>query len=78
MSSTISKAHISRALKFAKNNTATGMNNCPYELWKALNQYHIKKTKLNQSSFNISKILTKVFQDIQMHKVNKKTNFTLS
>jgi hypothetical protein len=64
MSSTATEAHVQTALKFAKNNTATGMDGCPSELWKALDQHHVKKSKLHRVNFDITRTLTKVFQDI--------------
>ena len=71
------EAQTLKALKFAKKNTATGMDGCPYELWKALNQRHEEKTKLNKPSFDIVKTLTKVFQDIQTYGVDEKATFAL-
>ena len=77
MSRIVTEAHVQTALKFAKNNTATGMDGCPYELWKALHQHHLDRTKRNQTSFDINKTLTKVFQDIQTHGVEEVSSFAL-
>lgn len=75
MNQSVIEAHVQKALKFAKNDTATRMDGCLYELWKALNHHHTEKIKLNKPTFDIVKSLTKVFQDIQTHGVNKRTNF---
>ncbi|KAF8500497.1 hypothetical protein F5888DRAFT_1596511, partial [Russula emetica] len=63
------------ALKLTKNNTATGMDGCPYELWKTLNQKHLERSKQNKASFDINKTLATVFQDIQEHGVEESTTF---
>jgi exonuclease III len=73
----ITEAAVENALKTAKNSTATGMDGCPYELWKKLNERYDKDKRSGSRSFNIIKTLTRVFQDIQTHGVDKKTNFTL-
>jgi Reverse transcriptase (RNA-dependent DNA polymerase)/Endonuclease/Exonuclease/phosphatase family len=71
----ISESTIERAIKSAKNGSAAGLDGCPYELWKELNKRHINATKLNKQSFNIITTLTAIFQDIQIHGVDKKTDF---
>ena len=77
MSTMANEDHILRALKSAKNNTATGMDGCPYELWKTLHQHHLERSAKNKMSFDINKTLTKLFRDIQEHGVEEKTSFTL-
>ena len=77
MSETATEPHVKRALKFVKNNTTTGMDGCLYELWKALDQHHTENTNLNKPRFDICGTLTKVFQDIQTHRVDERTNFAL-
>ena len=77
MNQTATEAHVQRALQFTKNNTATGMDGCPYELWKALHKRHLKKSKINQTSFDINRTLTRVFQDIQTHDIEKDAGFAI-
>jgi ribonuclease HI len=77
MNNTATQAQVQEALKFTKNNTATGMDGCPYELWKALNQHHLERSEQNQPSFDITKTLAHVFQDIQNHGIEKKASFAL-
>jgi hypothetical protein len=48
----------------SKNGSATGMDGCPYKLWKKLVNEHETRTKKNVSSFNITKTLTEILQDI--------------
>ena len=67
MNQIASDAQVKAAIRLAKNNTSTGMDGCPYELWKALSQRHQEKTRQNQPSFDIDKTLTRVFRDIQSH-----------
>ena len=66
---------VKKALKQAKNNSATGLDGCPYELWRKLNNIHIEAQKVNRSSFDIVGILTAVFRDIQKHGVVQGTDF---
>ena len=77
MSTMANEDHVLRALSFAKNNTATGMDGCPYELWKALHQRHLERSAKNKISFDITKILTNLFRDIQEYGVEEKTSFAL-
>ena len=73
----ITEAAVERALKTAKNCTATGMDGCPYELWKKLDEKYSSDRLSGNEGFNIIKTLTRVFRDIQTHDVDKNTNFTL-
>jgi hypothetical protein len=59
-----------------KDGTATGLNGCPYELWKVLEKQHNKLRHKNAPSFNMIKALTYLFQDIQEYRVDDRTNFT--
>ena len=72
----ITKEFVSLALIKAKNGSATGLDGCPYELWKALNKENQEAEKLGRSGFDITATLTMVFQDIQRHGVVPGTNFT--
>jgi hypothetical protein len=73
----ITENSIEKALKKAKNKSATGMDGCPYELWKKLKQRYDDNKKNQKEGFNIIKVLTKVFNDIQIHGVEKHTDFAL-
>jgi hypothetical protein len=77
MNSLASEAHIQMALKHAKNNTATSMDGCPYELWKTLHQHYLEKSANNKVSFDINKTLTRAFRDIQEHGVEQGSSFAL-
>ena len=71
------ETHTERALHHTKNGSATGMDGCPYELWKALQRRHNEASKSNKPSFNIIKTLTEVFRDIQTFGVDETTDFAL-
>jgi len=73
----IKKEQVREAIIAAKNGSATGMDGCPYELWKKLVNEHDTQTKKNKPSFDITQTLTKVLQDIQMNGIDARTNFTL-
>ena len=75
MNRLISENSVKRAIKDAKNKSATGMDGCPYELWKKLIQRHDEEK--NAKGFDIIKTLTRVFNDIQNKGVEPNTNFAL-
>ena len=77
MNKTASITQVQEALKLTKNDTATGMDGCPYELWKALHQNHLERSQQNKKSFDINKTLTKIFQDIQEQGTEEGTSFAL-
>ena len=70
-------AQVEEALKLSKNGSATGMDGCPYELWKALHSRYTAARQMNQDGFDVIKALTDVFNDIQTHGVDPGTNFAL-
>ena len=76
MSWKVTEDQVSKALHRTKDGTATGLDGCPYELWKALEKRHNKLRHKSAPSFNIIKALTYVFQDIQEHGVDDRTEFT--
>ena len=59
--------------------STVGIDGIPYELWKTLLQKHNQNEKSNitKSTFNVTKVLTYIFQDIQTHGVGLETDFTL-
>jgi hypothetical protein len=64
------------ALRSAKNGTVTGLNRCPYKLWKALEaRYKEDKENRKKEAFDIILALTNVFTDIQAHGVDKSSDF---
>ena len=69
--------HVQEVLTKAKNNTATGIDGCPYELWKALHQLHLENQPNNKPNFDISKTLTRVYQDIQVHGLEEGSSFAI-
>ena len=67
---------IAKAIDLGKNKTATGLDGCPYELWKALKAHHARlATQPNTRSFDIIKALTEVLADIQNHGVDPEMKF---
>lgn len=67
---------VETALKLAKNGSATGLDGCPYELWKKLNDTYTAMIRSGQDGFDIIQTLTDIFQDIQAHGVDPETDFT--
>ena len=75
MNAKITEEQISKALHLTKDGTATGLDGCPYELWKALKKRHDKLKHKSVPTFDITKTLTYLFRDIQEHGIDKRTNF---
>ena len=68
---------VRQGLKLTKDGTATGLDGCPYELWKKLQQCHDKKRHDDEPSFDAIKALMYLYQDIQEHGVDARTTFTM-
>ena len=77
MNEQITESQINDTLHLSKNGSATGMDGCPYELWKILKEWHNQNTKQHMPSFNIAQTLTAVFNDIQRYGVDESTSFAL-
>ena len=77
MNQEITKEQVKKALHLSKNSSVTGMDGCPYELWKLLEEHHNQATQGNKSLFDITKALMEVFTDIQCHGVDGDTDFAL-
>jgi Reverse transcriptase (RNA-dependent DNA polymerase) len=75
MTQLVTEEIVRTAIKTAKTGSATGLDGCPYELWKILNARHEKAIYVNKPSFNIAATLATVFQDIQKHGVSNNTDF---
>ena len=63
------------ALRLAKNGTATGLDGCPYELWKELDRKYKEAKYEGRIGFDIIAALTYLFQDIQTNGVSKNSEF---
>jgi len=75
LSNGISEDYVKQVLKKAKNSSATGLDGCPYELWKKLNERHVKAIKEEKRSFDIIQTLTLVFRDIQSFGTDTNSKF---
>lgn len=73
----INPSQVEKAPELSKNGLVTGMDGCPYKLWKALNAMHKSNTKLRKPSFDVIKTLTLIFQDIQTCRTHRDTDFAL-
>lgn len=72
------EAHTKKALKKKKKNgSTTGMDGCPYKLWKTLQVRHNKVAQTNQYSFKVIKTITTVFNNIQTFRLNEESAFAL-
>ena len=64
-------------MSLAKNGSATGIDGLPYELWKELDRTYVKAEEEGSNGFDIADTLAVVFQDIQDHGVDERSNFAL-
>ncbi|KAH9178322.1 hypothetical protein EDB89DRAFT_1839698, partial [Lactarius sanguifluus] len=71
----LSEEQVSRALKLAKNATVTGLDGCPYKLWKHLATLFEIAEKAGTIGFDIISAMTRVFADIQAEGIDKRTEF---
>ena len=74
---TAQRTHVEKAINLAKSGSATGVDGCPYELWKKLKERHETDTKAGKPSFDIAKTLTLVYQDIQTNGTNEEADVAL-
>jgi hypothetical protein len=72
----ITADQVVRALKLAKNRTATGMDGCTYKLWKKLDEQYNIARKEDRVGFNITEVLATVFR-VQIHRVDDRSDFAL-
>ena len=77
MNEFLSEENVRHTLALTKNGTATGIDGCPYKLWKALEKRYNDDTNVGKTSLNLIKVLTIVYQDIQQHGLNDTSNFAL-
>ena len=75
LSREVTEEKVEEALRCGKNGSATGLDGCPYELWKVLKKKNDKKEKARKTGFNVIKALTKVFQKIQNQGIETETYF---
>jgi len=73
----ISEVQVSKALCLTRDGTATGLDRCPYKLWKVLEKRHNKLRHRNVPSFDIIKTISYLFQDIQEYGVDKRMEFNM-
>ena len=70
---------IAKVINLGKNKTATGLDGCPYELWKALKARHERlSNQPNTQSFDIVRVLTAIINGIQSHDLDPNTNFAIA
>ena len=73
----IEPEHVREALLLAKNGSATGLDGLPYELWKHLDSMNEGTQNKESEGFDITDTLAQVFQDIQEHGVDSRSDFAL-
>lgn len=74
----LAEQDIQDIIKQLPNGKATGTDGIPYEFWKLLSdEYHKDKAKgeTQETTFNVAKMLTTVFNDIERHGLTVGTHF---
>ncbi|KAJ3480915.1 hypothetical protein NLI96_g8028 [Meripilus lineatus] len=72
----IQRTEVDEIITKVENGKATGLDGIPYELWKMLNQQYKNAKKSKKNAFDVVGTLTKVYNDIEKHGVDPKTNFS--
>ncbi|OBZ72436.1 Transposon TX1 uncharacterized protein [Grifola frondosa] len=65
------------ALERSTNGMATGLNGLPYEFWKAINARCIVDVKQKKPAFDVIKMLTLVYNDIEQYGVLAGSDFAV-
>ncbi|THH18572.1 hypothetical protein EUX98_g8936 [Antrodiella citrinella] len=66
---------VENALKKSQSGSAAGIDGATYDLWKTLNERFKEDERAEQPAFNVVKLLTAVFNDIERYGVDKDTGF---
>jgi hypothetical protein len=64
-------------VKNLPNGKSPGINGIPHELWKKMATCYENDKKAGNTSFNVVKVLTKVYNDIELHGVDPTTEFSV-
>lgn len=76
MDTLLIEEQILTALLSSKSGSAPSIDGIPYDTWKLLHYKHIETQKNGKPSFNITKTLTMVMTDIQLHGLTPNSTFT--
>ena len=71
----LKEEEISQAIKDLPDGKAPGIDGIPRELWKTLQNHYEEDTRANRPAFNIIKILTTVYNDIERHGLESSISF---
>ena len=77
LNSMLTDGQTEKALHLSKTGSATGLDGCPYILWKALKKQFNLATQTDKPGFDIIHTLTRVSQSIQMNGVDPENDFAV-
>ena len=63
------------ALKLSKNGIVTGLDGCPYELWKELDELYMIAVENRKEGFNILKMIATIFRGIRSYRIDEQSKF---
>ena len=75
LAANVTEEDVVAALKSAQSEKAAGIDGITYEVWKSLHKRHLDDEKNGKPAFNVIRLMTAVFNDIEMYGVEKSTNF---
>jgi hypothetical protein len=75
LATNVTEEDVVAALKSAQSEKAAGIDGITYEVWKCLHERHLDDEKNGKPAFNVIRLMTAVFNDIEMYGVEKSTNF---
>ncbi|KAF8957775.1 Endonuclease/exonuclease/phosphatase, partial [Flammula alnicola] len=76
LSAKVTEAEVEQALKKTHNGKAAGIDGITYELWKSIDSKYQKSKDTETPAFNLIKLITSVFNDIEANGVVPSTRFS--
>lgn len=73
----LKESEIMQAVKNLPNGKSPGIDGIPHELWKKMAAHYENDKKAGNASFTVVKVLTKVYNDIELHGVDPTTEFSV-
>ncbi|KAL1744251.1 hypothetical protein HDZ31DRAFT_27602, partial [Schizophyllum fasciatum] len=71
----IDRDEVERALQFAKNKSAPGIDGIPYEFWKIVNDRFIEDVRCDRPAFDVVALLLAAFRNIQANGLEEESKF---
>lgn len=76
LGASVTRDEVLEALLRSQSNTAAGLDGATYKFWKTLHNRFIEDTRLERPAFDVIRLMTAAFEDIQNHGVVESTRFS--